>query len=105
MMIKNSNFDGGDCNMTLEQTTNPTTIPLSGLGYSPFTNLYGQQFGQQGPIGNILSQLGPLAPFALNPQLALQSPISAILGSQLGYSPFTGGQQFVPQGIFGQGIL
>ena len=80
--------------MTLEQTTNPTTIPLTGLGYGPMTSLYGQQLVPQSPIGNILSQLGSVSPYAVNPQLALQAQLGAIL-SQLGVlQPFGVGQQF-----------
>jgi len=90
--------------MTLEQTTNPVSIPLTGLGYNPLTNLYGQQLGPQSPIGNILSQLGSLAPYAaLNPQFAQQSPLSAILGGQFGPVPqFAGGQQLGHAQQFGQ---
>jgi len=98
--------------MTLEQTTNPTSIPLTGLGYGPLANLYGQQLVPQSPIGNILSQLGPLAqlgpltPYATNPQLALQAQLGAIL-SQVGHlQPYGVGQQFGLQnpigGNFGQ---
>jgi hypothetical protein len=90
--------------MTLEQTTNPTQIPLTGLGYGPMANLYGQQLVPQSPIGNILSQLGSVSPYAVHPQLALQAQLGTIL-SQLGalqQQPYGLGQQFGLQGLQGQ---
>jgi hypothetical protein len=90
--------------MTLEQTTNPTQIPLTGLGYGPMANLYGQQLVPQSPIGNILSQLGSVSPYAVHPQLALQAQLGTIL-SQLGalqQQPYGVGQQFGLQGLQGQ---
>src|SRR5437868_5677456 len=87
--------------MTLEQTTNPTSIPLAGLGYGPLSGLYGQQLIPQSPIGNILAQLGPLTPYAVNPQIAVQAQLSSILSQLAHLSPYSVTPQFGAQGPFG----